>query len=98
MLYLILLSEILLNKIMAGYNPDFLGNGINLPVPSFAPSLAGDVLRSSLLEDDIFASYINYSIITHRIRRSPIVACFNLDQNLTKDVARSRDWNIDTRI
>ncbi|MBE9211458.1 DNA/RNA non-specific endonuclease [Plectonema cf. radiosum LEGE 06105] len=83
---------------MAGYNPDFLGNGINLPVPAFAPSLVGDVLRSSLLQDDIFASYINYSIITHRVRRSAIIACFNIDQNLIKDVPRKRDWNIDTRI
>lgn len=83
---------------MTGYNPDFLGNDINLPVPNFAPSLAGDVLRSPLLKDDIFASYINYSIIMHRVRRSAIVACFNIDQNLIKDVARSRDWNIDTRI
>ncbi|MEM7717177.1 MAG: DNA/RNA non-specific endonuclease [Cyanobacteria bacterium P01_A01_bin.68] len=83
---------------MAGYDPNFLGNGINLPVPSFAPSLAGDVFRSSLLEDDIFAGYINYSIITHRVRRSPIIACVNIDQNLYKSVSRSRDWNIDTRI
>lgn len=83
---------------MAGYDPNFLGNGINLPVPSFAPSLAGDVLRSSLLEDDIFAGYINYSIITHRVRRSPIIACVNINQNLYKSVSRSKDWNIDTRI
>ncbi|NJM22132.1 MAG: endonuclease [Richelia sp. SM1_7_0] len=83
---------------MAGYNPDFLGNGINLPVPAFAPSLAGDVLRNPLLEDDIFAAYINYSIIMHRVRRSAIVACFNIDQNLIKDVSRKRGWDIDTRI
>ncbi len=83
---------------MAGYNPDFLGNGIVLPVPSFAPSIAGDVLRSSLLEDDIFAPYVNYSIITHRVRRSPIVACVNIDQNLIKNVPRKRGWDIDTRI
>ncbi len=83
---------------MAGYNPDFLGNGINLPVPTFAPSLAGDVLRSPLLEDDIFASYINYSIITHRLRRSAIIVCANIDQNLFKNAKRKKGWKIDTRI
>ncbi len=83
---------------MAGYNPDFLGDGIHLPVPSFTPSLAGDVLRSSLLEDDIFAAYVNYSIITHRVRRSPLLSCVNIDQNLIKNVPRKRGWNIDTRI
>ncbi|MDJ0733369.1 MAG: DNA/RNA non-specific endonuclease [Nostocaceae cyanobacterium] len=83
---------------MAGYAPNFLGNGITLPVPKSTPSLAGDVLHSPLLEDDIFADYINYSIITHSVRRSPIIACINIDQNLYKSVARSRRWNIDTRI
>lgn len=92
------MSEIYKGNIMAGYNPDFLGNGINLPVPSFAPSLAGDVLRNSLLEDDIFANYINYSIITNRVRRSTIVTCANIDQNLIKNVRRKRGWDIDTRI
>lgn len=83
---------------MAGYNPNFLGNDINLPVPSFNPSLSGDVLRSSLLEDEIFANYVNYSIITHRARRSPIISCVNIDQNLIKNVRRKRGWDIDTRI
>ena len=83
---------------MTGYDPNFLGNGITLPVPSFAPSLAGDVLRNDVLDDDIFANYVNYSIITHRVRRSPIIACVNIDQNLYKSVPRSKGWNIDTRI
>lgn len=83
---------------MAGYNPDFLGNGINLPVPTFDPSLAGDVLRSPLLEDEIFASYVNFSIITNRVKRSAIVTCVNIDQNLIKNVPRKREWNIDTRV
>ena len=83
---------------MAGYDPNFLGNNITLPIPSFAPSLAGDVLHSPRLADEIFAHYVNHSIITHRLRRSPIIACVNIDQNLYQDVERSRSWKIDTRI
>ncbi|MEA5541958.1 DNA/RNA non-specific endonuclease [Limnoraphis robusta Tam1] len=83
---------------MAGYDPNFLGNNIILPVPTFTPSLAGDVLHNSLLADEIFAHYVNYSIITHRVRRSPIIACFNVDQNLYKNVPRTKDWKIDSRI
>ena len=67
--------------IMAGYDPNFLGNNITLPVPSFAPSLAGDVLHSPRLENEIFAHYVNHSIITHRVRRSPIIACLTLPTN-----------------
>lgn len=82
----------------AGYDPNFLDTNIILPVPSFAPSLAGDVLHSPLLAHEIFADYVNYSIITHRVKRSPMIACLNIDQNQFKNVPRSRDWNIDTRI
>ena len=81
-----------------GYDPKFLGSDIILPVPTFAPSLAGDVLHSNRLEDEIFAHYVNYSIITHRIKRSPIIACLNIDQNQLKSVPRRGGWNIDTRI
>ncbi|MDY6938838.1 MAG: DNA/RNA non-specific endonuclease [Cyanobacteriota bacterium] len=83
---------------MQGYDPAFLGNNITLPVPTFAPSLAGHVLHSARLADEIFANYVNYSIVTHRQKRSPIIACANIDRTLIKNVPRSRDWNIDSRI
>lgn len=83
---------------MLGYDPNFLGNNITLPVPTFIPSLAGNVLHNSLLENEIFAHYVNYSIITHRLRRSPLIACVNIDQNLRKNVPRTKDWKIDSRI
>ncbi|MEL7039530.1 MAG: DNA/RNA non-specific endonuclease [Cyanobacteria bacterium J06592_8] len=83
---------------MAGYDPQFLGNNITLPIPTFTPSLAGEVLHNSLLDNEILAHYVNYSIITHRTRRSPLIACVNIDQNLRKKVPRTKDWKIDSRI
>ncbi len=39
-----------------------------------------------------------YTIITNRVRRSPILAALNIDQNQLKSVDRNDNWRIDTRI
>ena len=83
---------------MAGYDAEFLGNGITLSLPGFDPSLAGNVISNSRLREDIVADYINYSIITHQLRRSPILAALNIDQNLRKRAESSSNWRIDSRI
>ncbi|MGB5769749.1 MAG: hypothetical protein WBM32_07755 [Crocosphaera sp.] len=56
---------------MPGYDPNFLQEDISLPLPSFSPVLAGDVLVNSRLTDGFLADYVNYSIIT-RISHKPI--------------------------
>ena len=83
---------------MPGYDPNFLQEDISLPLPSFSPVLAGDVLVNSRLTDGFLADYVNYSIITHQQLRSPILCAFNIDQNLIKRVDRSNNWRIDSRI
>ncbi len=83
---------------MDGYDPSFLGKDILLPMPSFSPALIGNVLNRLELRDGIYADYVNYTLITNKVRRSPILAALNIDQNLLRDTARKRDWDIDTRI
>lgn len=83
---------------MVGYDPEFLGSGIDLPLPSFSPSLIGDVLNKPELRDGIYADYVHFTIIMNRARRSPILAALNIDQNLLKGARRKRGWDIDTRI
>ena len=83
---------------MTGYDPNFLGEGITLPLPRFAPSLAGLVVSNPRLTDNILADYVNYSIITNGERRSPVLAALNIDQNLLKGTRRNDNWRIDTRI
>lgn len=81
------------------YNPDFLGRDINLPLPGFSPAVIGNVLTNRLqLRDGIYADYVNYTIVMNSVRRSPLYAALNIDQNLLKGTRRKRSWDIDTRI
>lgn len=83
---------------MNGYDPDFLGNDISLPLPSFSPAVIGNVLNRLELRDGIYADYINYTIVMNKVRRSALFAALNIDQNQLRDTARKKGWDLDTRI
>ncbi len=83
---------------MAGYVPDFLDPNIALPLPTFDHELAGDVLKSTQLESEIYATYPHYTVITDKARRAPILAALNIDQNQLKTVDRTDRWRIDSRV
>ncbi|MEO0768147.1 MAG: DNA/RNA non-specific endonuclease [Cyanobacteria bacterium J06649_4] len=83
---------------MAAYNPDFLGDNISLPMPNFSPAVIGNVLTRLQLRDGIYADYVNYTVVMNSVRRSPIYAALNIDQNLIKGARRKKGWDIDTRI
>ena len=83
---------------MDGYNPDFLGEGTSLPLPTFSPALVDNVLDKPELRDGIYADYIHFTIVMNQLRRSPIFAALNINQNLLKVVDRKSSWSIDKRI
>lgn len=83
---------------MTGYDPNFLGHNITLPLPGFDHALSGDVLRSESLNDDLYATYPHYTVITDKQRRAPIMAALNVDQNQLLEVTRTDNWRIDSRI
>lgn len=80
---------------MPGYDENFLKTPV--PLPGFALRLDGKVLRRDSLRDEIFADYINYTIVMHAEHRSPIYAALNINQSQFKSVKRG-GWNIDTRV
>lgn len=81
------------------YNPNFLGEDTPLPLPTLSPAVIGNVLSDRLqLRDGIYADYVNYTIVMNRLRRSPLYAALNIDQNQLKDSRRKRGWDIDTRV
>lgn len=81
------------------YNPNFLGDETLLSLPTFSPAVVGDVLNDRLqLRDGTYADYVNFTIVMNRLRRSPLYAALNIDQNQIKNVRRKRGWDIDTRI
>ncbi|MCP4474508.1 MAG: DNA/RNA non-specific endonuclease [Gammaproteobacteria bacterium] len=82
---------------MSGYNPDFI-EGVHLPLPSFSPSLDGLILKNDQLRTGVYADYINYTVVTNKKVRAPILAALNIDQAQLKQTTRSDNWKIDSRI
>ena len=85
---------------MAGYDPKFLG--VDIPLPSFSPSVIGDVLENDGLAADAdgvmaVADYPHYSVAMNRRERLALSAALNIDQKKFV-ISTSRDWRIDTRI
>ncbi len=79
---------------MSGYKPDFLGN-ITLPLPNFSIELSAESHEHGAVFD-----YPTYSVMMNnsKDKRSPIIVCLNIDQNLMKRTKRSDNWRIDPRI
>ncbi len=81
---------------MTGYDPNFLTETV--PLPTFSPTIFGEVLHRPELRDGVFADYVHYTVAMHRGFRTPLFAALNVDQDLHKQVARTDRWRIDTRI
>ncbi len=81
---------------MTGYNPNFLPKRV--PLPSFSPTVEGDVLQRTELRDGIYADYANYTIAMHKPFRTLLFAALNVDQKKYKKTERSDRWRIDSRI
>jgi endonuclease G len=81
-----------------GYNANFLGTKIDLPIPKFSPSLEGAVLKKEELDDLIYAHYPHYTVVTSKVRRAPILVALNIDQKRLKNTKRKNKWKIDSRI
>lgn len=81
---------------MTGYDPDFLTESV--PLPTFSPTLDGDVLRRPDLRHDVFADYVHYTVAMHRGFRTPLFAALNVDQTQHRKAPRRDRWRIDSRI
>ena len=80
----------------SGYDPDFLG--VCVPLPEFGPELVDFIVLQDGLRDGAFADYVNYTVATHAVLRTPVFSAMNIDQARIKSVSRSDNWRIDTRI
>ena len=65
-----------------GYDPDFIGDGITIPMPTFSRSLAQSVLRKAgSLRDDIYSDHLHFSLVMNEHTRQLIYSAYNIDQN-----------------
>lgn len=66
-----------------GYDPDFIGNGIRIPLPTFSPTLGRHVLRKpGILRKDIYSDHIHFTLVMHETRKQLVYSAWNFDQQL----------------
>jgi len=81
-----------------GYEPNFLG--INIPLPIAKKPIQKFVAKLKGTNKTI-VNYYHYSVLFHAVRKMPIVSAINVDENpaLRKDTAkRDDDWLRDNRL
>lgn len=69
-----------------GYDPDFIGDGIRIPLPTFGRSLAQSVLKADTLRDERFSDHIHFTLAMNEHTRQLIYSAYNIDQ--TKLIAK----------
>ena len=80
-----------------GYDPGFLGEGYDVPLPEVTGKSANDVLVPS--DGDAVLKYIHFSIVMSKSRKLALFTAVNIDGPNHKDIKRSKDiWYYDPRI
>ncbi|WOR15568.1 DNA/RNA non-specific endonuclease [Hyphomonas sp. FCG-A18] len=85
-----------------GYDPDFLGGGIRVPMPTFNRRLAQSVLRKpGILRNDLYSDHTHFSLVMNEHSRQLIYSAYNIDQ--TKFIEKpegkgKRGWRKDPDI
>jgi endonuclease G, mitochondrial len=81
-----------------GYDPDFIGNGISVPMPTLIPTMKENALRKPGLRENLYLDYTHYTVAMYRRTRQLIFAASNIDQKLFKQTKRGDNWMKDARI
>ena len=85
-----------------GYDPDFIGDGIRVDLPSFNRSLAQSVLRKpGVLRDGLYSDHLHFTLVMNEHTKQLIYSAFNMDQNQLRALGSSkgkRGWRKDKDI
>jgi endonuclease G len=85
-----------------GYDPDFIGDGIHVPLPTFSRSLAQSVLHKPVkLRNGKYSDHIHFTLVMNEHTKQLIYSAYNIDQSrfrpkVTGDGKRS--WRNDKDI
>ena len=81
----------------SGYDPAFLGEGFNVPLPALGNALIDDAAQTT--DGKTVLDYMHFSIAMSKSRRLAFYTAVNIDGNQLVDVKRSNDrWYFDPRI
>ncbi|MBP2294998.1 DNA/RNA non-specific endonuclease [Azospirillum rugosum] len=75
------------------YDPQFLGDGFVVPLPSL-----GDGLRTSAYGQGVVLDYTHFSLVMHAGRRVAIYTAHNVDAARTVRVPGGLPWKMDERV
>lgn len=65
-----------------GYDPKFIGDGIDIPLPTFNRSLAQSVLRKpGILRNGLYSDHIHFTLVMNEHTRQLIYSAYNIDQS-----------------
>lgn len=65
-----------------GYDPSFIGDGIEIPLPTFSRSLAQSVLRKpGVLRDGLYSDHVHFTLVMNEHTRQLIYSAYNIDQS-----------------
>ncbi|WP_448577618.1 DNA/RNA non-specific endonuclease [Thermaurantiacus sp.] len=82
-----------------GYDPDFLGPGLSVPLPALSAALKREAARLSSSPARFELRYMGFSTVQHARRRLPIFSAANVDFANRFAMKRPKDvWRIDPRI
>jgi endonuclease G, mitochondrial len=85
-----------------GYDPDFIGDGVRVPWPTFISSLNKSVLhKAGSLRDEIYSDHIHYSIVMNENTRQLIYSAYNIDQAQFRPKVKGagkRGWKNDSDV
>ena len=84
-----------------GYEPDFIGDGIRIPLPTFDRRLGQSVLRKASLRDRQFSDHLHFTLVMNEHNRQLIYSAYNIDQTkfLPKPKGKGkRGWIKDKKI
>ena len=74
-----------------GYDPNFIGDGIEIPLPKFDSKLARSVLRKpGVLRRGIYSDHLNFTIVMNEHTKQLIYSAFNMDQSLLKPLGSKK--------
>lgn len=85
------------NDLRNGYDNDFLGEGVSLPMPEVGLEHYHDVVKNEELRDEYIVDYIHYSVVMSKSNKQAFFSAANLDQDAFRQV-KGRRWFIDDRI
>lgn len=83
-----------------GYDPDFIGDGIAIPLPRFDAPLRDSVLRRpNDLRDELFSDHPHFTVVMNRHTRQPIYTAHNINQaQFRTGVKGATSWGFDDAV